>query len=100
MRFGAPFPQHSSGVFGPCFGSNLAVCATGVLCLADKRVGVQGFLRVCGEEGLEVEVVPIVDQMLEQAQDETDDEDLGTERPHSLYFVRWPAPSAAGSSGS
>ena len=76
------------------------VYATGVLCLADKRVGVQGFLRVCGEEGLEVEVVPIVDQMLEQAQDETDDEDLGTERPHSLYFVRWPAPSAAGSSGS
>ena len=62
-------------------------------------MGVQGFLRVCGEQGLEVEVVPIIDQMLTLAQDETDDEDLGTERPHSLYFIQWPAFDAAGSSG-
>jgi predicted nicotinamide N-methyase len=59
-----------------------------VLCLADKRTGLGAFLKTCAKEGLSVDVVPIDEGMLAVAQDETDDEDLGEARSHSLYFVR------------
>jgi predicted nicotinamide N-methyase len=60
-----------------------------VLCLADKRVGIGGFLAVCEAEGLAVEVKPIDETMRHVAAEETEDDDLGTERPHSLYYISW-----------
>ena len=59
-----------------------------VLCLADKRVGTEGFLKGCEREALAVRIVPITAEMLSVAQEETGDDELGTERPHSLYFIR------------
>ena len=59
-----------------------------VLCLADKRVGTEGFLKGCEREALTVRIVPITAEMLSVAQEETGDDELGTERPHSLYFIR------------
>jgi predicted nicotinamide N-methyase len=60
-----------------------------IFCLPDKRKGINGFCKVCAEKSFVVDIVPIDNVMLAAAQTETDDEDLGEERPHSLYFVRW-----------
>ena len=66
-----------------------------VLCLADNRVGIAGFLHGCEAAGLLVDVQPITPEMLARARVETDDDDLGSEamgkevNTHSIYNVRW-----------
>ena len=67
----------------------------GILCLADRRVGTEAFLRACSEEhDLDVELKPFSAAAVSLAIEETGEDELGQdevgsgERGHTLYFVR------------
>eukprot|EP00928_Gymnodinium_smaydae_P053439 TRINITY_DN37425_c0_g1_i1.p1 TRINITY_DN37425_c0_g1~~TRINITY_DN37425_c0_g1_i1.p1 ORF type:complete len:466 (-),score=87.88 TRINITY_DN37425_c0_g1_i1:68-1465(-) len=60
-----------------------------VLCFANNRVGIEEFVELCIARGFDAVVSPVSEAELAAMRRDTENDDLCSERGHSLLLVRW-----------
>ena len=58
-------------------------------CIADGRLGIDGFLASCADLGLAVAIEPLRGEALERLRVDAEEPEMCEGRAVSLYTVRW-----------